>query len=107
SAVEAIHDMGFEADYFVSPFWSPASSRVWNRELAVRLGLLFERVRPEVVVFDGTWPFYGLLEAAAAYGVPHMVWSNLMLYKTGVRKVPVSENLFDVVIRLGEIGAGF
>jgi UDP:flavonoid glycosyltransferase YjiC (YdhE family) len=107
SAVEMIHDMGFEADYFVSRFWSRATSWAWDRQLALRLGMLFERVRPEVVVFDGTWPYRGLLEAAAAYGVPRLVWSNLTLYREGMRKVPVRESRFDLLIRLGEIGSGF
>jgi UDP:flavonoid glycosyltransferase YjiC (YdhE family) len=107
SAIETIHAMGFEADYFVSRFWSRASGWAWDRQLALRLGLMFERVRPEVVVFDGTWPFRGLLDAAAAYGVPRIVWSNLTLYKEGMRKIPVREENFDLVIRLGELGANF
>lgn len=107
SAIDMIEAMGFEADYFVSPFWSRASNRDWNRQLAIRLGMMLERVRPEVVVFDGTWPFAGLLDAAAAAHVPHLVWSNLVLYKKNEGAVPVSESLFDLVIRLGELGTRF
>lgn len=107
SAIEIIHDMGFEADYFVSRFWSRASAWAWDQQLALRLGLLFERVRPEVVVFDGTWPYRGLLHAARAYGVPKLVWSNLVLYKSTMRAVPVSEENFDLVIRLGELGTTY
>jgi UDP:flavonoid glycosyltransferase YjiC (YdhE family) len=107
AAIEMIHDMGFEADYFVSRFWSRASAWAWDQQLALRLGLLFERVRPEVVVFDGNWPYRGLLHAAKAYGVPKLVWSNLILYKKGTRAVPVRDSTFDLVIRLGEIGTVF
>lgn len=107
SAVERIQDMGFEADYLVSRFWSRATAWEWDRQLALRLGMLFERVRPEAVVFDGTWPYRGLLHAARAYGVPRKVWSNLTLYKKGMREVPVSENNFDLVIQLGELGSSF
>src|SRR5690606_29361015 len=107
SAVDKIHDMGFEADYLVSHAWSRASNLHWNRQLSLRLGLLLERVRPNVLVFDGTWPFRGMLHAAAAHGIPRMVWSNLRLYKQGVRTVPVSESNFDLVVRLGEIGDSF
>jgi UDP:flavonoid glycosyltransferase YjiC (YdhE family) len=107
SAIEMIHDMGFEADYFVSRFWSRATSWAWDRQLALRLGMLFERVRPEVVVFDGTWPYRGLLEAAGAYGVPRLVWSDLTLYKQGRRKIPVRESEFDLIIQLGELGTRF
>ena len=105
SAIEMIHDAGFEADYFVSRFWSRASGWAWDQQLALRLGLFFERVRPDVVVFDGTWPYRGLLHAADVYGVPKLVWSNLVLYKSGMRAVPVPESRFDLVLRLGEIGS--
>jgi len=54
SAIEIIEEMGFPADYFVSPNWSRTSSADWNRELCFRLGLMLEHVRPEVIVFDGT-----------------------------------------------------
>ena len=107
SAIEIINDMGFEADYLVSRFWSRASPWAWDQELSQRLGMLFERVEPQAVVFDGTWPYRGLLNAATAYGVPRLIWSNLTLYRKGMREVPVSENNFDLVIRLGEIGARF
>src|SRR5690606_31554535 len=64
-------------------------------------------VRPQVIVFDGTWPFAGLLDAAAAARVPYLVWSNLVLYKKNEGAVPISEDLFDLVIRLGELGSRF
>lgn len=107
SAVEIINDMGFEADYFVSEFWSRAHINAWNRELAVRLGLVLEEVRPTAVVFDGTWPFHGFMDACDAYGVPFRIWSNRGLHKAGFEPVPVKENDFDLVLRVGEIGAAF
>lgn len=107
SAVEKIHEMGFEADYFVSPSWSRTRHRYWTQQLAYRLGLLLERVRPQVLVFDGTWPSPGLLHAAAAHGLPHIVWSDLTMYREDMHPVPVSESCFDLVIRLGEIGGRF
>ena len=107
SALEMIHDMGFEGDYFVSRFWSRASGWAWDQQLSLRLGMLFERVRPDIVVFDGTWPYRGMLNAVKAYGATKLVWSNLVLYKQGTRAVPIRENVFDLMIRLGEIGTPF
>lgn len=107
SAIDMIHEMGFEADYLVSRFWSRASSWAWDQQLALRLGLLFERVCPQAVVFDGTWPYRGLMHAAKVYGIPSLVWSNLSLYKREMREVPVRENCFDLLISLGEIGSTF
>lgn len=107
SAVEIIHDMGFEADYFVSEFWSRSHINAWNRELAVRVGLMLEEVRPTAVVFDGTWPFHGFMDACDAYGVPLRVWSNRSLHREDFEPVPVEESAFDLVIQPGEIGAAF
>lgn len=98
--------MDFVADYFVSPFWSGSTTYDWNCELAVRFGLMLERARPEVVVFDGTWPFQGFLAACRAYNHPlKLVWSNRGLLKKGAKEVPVDESLFDLIIVPGELGA--
>ena len=107
SAVEFIHDMGFEADYFVSEFWSRSHINAWNRELAIRVGLMLEEVRPAAVVFDGTWPFHGFMHACDKYGVPLRVWSNRGLHKEDFEPVPVKESAFDLVIQPGEVGANF
>lgn len=107
SAVEIIHDMGFEADYFVSEFWSRSHINAWNRELAVRFGLMLEEVRPAAVVFDGTWPFLGFMHACDLRRVPIRVWSNRGLHKEDFEPVPVEENAFDLVIQPGEIGEQF
>jgi len=107
SAIEVIHDMGFEADYFVSHFWSRSDINAWNRELAVRFGLMLEEVRPAAVVFDGTWPFHGFMDACTVYGVPVRVWSNRGLHKADFEPVPVEESAFDLVIQPGEIGSSF
>lgn len=107
SAIEMIEAMGFEADYYVSHYWSGNTSYDWNQELAVRFGLMLERVRPDVVVFDGTWPFQGFMAACGAYGKPVMVWSNRGLLKPEVKSVPVDEALFDLIIVPGELGDSF
>lgn len=107
SAIHVIHEMGFEADYFVSRFWSRARARAWNRELARRLGMVLERVRPEMVVFDGPAPYPGFLAATRTWGVPRMVWSHRGLYKRFSPGQPVSDRAFDLVIEPGEIGSAY
>lgn len=107
SAIEAIHGMGFEADYFVSEFWSRSHINAWNRELAVRFGLMLEEVKPVAVVFDGTWPFVGFMHACDQYGVPIRIWSNRGLHKEDMVPVPVKETEFDLVIEPGEVGCDF
>lgn len=105
SAIEIMEGMGFEAEYFVSHYWSRNTSYQWNCELAIRFGMMLERVRPDVVVFDGTWPFQGFMTACNAYGRPALVWSNRGLFKDGTQSVKVDQEAFDLVIRPGELGA--
>ncbi len=105
SAIEIIEEMGFEADYFVSPYWSTNSTFSWNSELAVRFGLVLERVRPSVVVFDGTWPFQGFRAACEAYGTPALAWSNRGLLKADTPPIPVDDAAFDLIIQPGELNA--
>ncbi|WP_165176567.1 UDP-N-acetylglucosamine--N-acetylmuramyl-(pentapeptide) pyrophosphoryl-undecaprenol N-acetylglucosamine transferase [Desulfovibrio sp. ZJ369] len=105
SAMEVVEEMGFAGDYFVSPLWSVNATYDWNCELAARFGMMLERTRPDVVVFDGTWPFQGFLAACRAYGHPlRLVWSNRGLLKKDAKTVPVDKSLFDLLIRPGELG---
>lgn len=107
SAIEIIHEMGFEADYFVSDFWTRSHVNAWNSELAIRFGLLLEEVRPHAVLFDGTWPFHGFMDACHARRVPVRIWSRRGLHKADFPPVPVDEESFELVIEPGEIGAAF
>ena len=108
SAIETIEGFGFEAEYFVSPYWSDTASYVWNSELAVRFGMVLEQVQPAVVVFDGTWPFEGFLSALISYGKrPKVVWSSRGLVRNARADLESTEALFDLVIEPGELGAGF
>lgn len=108
SAIEYIEAMGFVADYFVSPFWSCNTTYDWNTELAVRFGMMLEYIRPDVVIFDGTWPFQGFLAACRAYRHPlKLVWSNRGLLKKGTKKVPVDESLFALIVVPGELGTAY
>lgn len=107
SAIEIIEEMGFEADYFVSHFWSASHINAWNRELAVRFRLMLEEVQPHAVVFDGTWPYHGFMDACDIHGVRARVWSNRGLHKKNFGPVPVKETAFDLVVRPGELGNKF
>lgn len=105
SAIEIIEEMGFPADYFVSPNWSRTSSADWNRELCFRLGLILEHVRPSVIVFDGTWPYQGFINACREYGKAKIVWSHRGLHQADKAKsFPHQKNMFSLIIKPGEVG---
>lgn len=111
SALEFVESMGFTAEYFISPFWSCNTTYHWNTELAVRLGLLLEHIQPEVIVFDGTWPFQGFLSTCKAYRnhghTLKMVWSKRGFLKNTAKVCPVDERLFDMILEPGELGCEY
>ncbi len=107
SAIEIIERMGedtpFNAEYYVSQFWSTNSNYTWNNELAFRLSMVLEHVQPHVIVFDGTWPYQGFLGACKAYGKAKLVWSHRGLFKEGTQKPPVDPHFFDLILEPGEL----
>ncbi len=107
SAMEFIEHMGFQGEYFVSQFWADASNSAWNKELCFRLGLFLDHIQPEIIVFDGTWPYGGFRSACSTYGKARLVWSYRGLFKKGIKKAPVSEKDFSLVIKPGELGDTF
>lgn len=108
SACEIIESFDFMAEYFISPFWSQNNSFTWNMELAYRFSLTLNHVQPDVVVFDGTWPFQGFLSACASYTKPlKKIWSKRGLLKGGVKQCPVPETDFDAILSPGEVDTDY
>lgn len=105
SAVGVIEDMGFQAEYFISPLWSSNTSYCWNSELSVRVGGFLEQTRPDIIVFDGVWPYQGFMSGCRAYG-RHLkiVWSHRGLLKDKSRNTHVDMSRFALTIRPGELG---
>lgn len=105
SAMEMIEHFELKGDYFISPFWTANNTFQWNSELALRFGLLLEHLRPNAIVFDGTWPFQGFMHACKAYaGRPAMIWSRRGLYGNNARQTTVDISCFDLVLEPGELG---
>lgn len=105
-AIGAVEEMGFEADYFLSPFWTVNSSTNWNRELCMRLALMLEEIEPDILLFDGTFPYLGLRRALEAYKKPlKLIWSRRGLFKA--RKIELKDftKIFDLIIQPGELDA--
>ncbi|MFP4636587.1 MAG: glycosyltransferase, partial [Nitriliruptoraceae bacterium] len=102
---QVVADAGYPVEYLASRAISGASSDPWHRFLRERAGELIERYDVRAVVFDGTWPYRGLMEAAEDH--PHVlrVWSRRAMWRAGVTN-PVIEHerdRFDLVVEPGEL----
>lgn len=82
-------------------------SRRWNALLLRRLRAELDRLRPDVVVFDGAYPYSGVLDAVAERGGVRLVWSRRGMWKPdqGAAQLARCAGAVDLVVQPGEVAA--
>ncbi|MCP3426192.1 hypothetical protein NBM05_09275 [Rothia sp. AR01] len=104
-AVPVVAKFGFPYVYIASKNETGMKPSVWNAYSESRFREEFALLKPDVLIFDGTWPYRGLLNAAAAEGV-RMVWSRRGMWREGVADRALSAAVnFDGIIQPGEFAA--
>lgn len=80
--------------------------RSWNGYLRERLRPLIHSLRPVALVFDGTWPYEGLLEASMADTSLSMVWMRRGMWKHATGTAALGKaSWFELVIEPGDLAA--
>jgi UDP:flavonoid glycosyltransferase YjiC (YdhE family) len=108
-AVPVVAEHGFAWQYVPSRADLAIGPRRWNRQFARRLEAVLARERPEVVVFDGTYPYDGLFTAARwarrRHGLPvRLVWSRRPMWRLGGESDQLSRSShFDLIVEPGEL----
>jgi hypothetical protein len=104
-AVPVVAKFGFPYVYIASKNETGMSPAAWNAYSEARFREEFALLKPDVLIFDGTWPYRGLLNAAAAEGV-RMVWSRRGMWRETVADRALSAAVnFEGVIQPGEFSA--
>jgi UDP:flavonoid glycosyltransferase YjiC (YdhE family) len=105
-AVPVVGDEGFAWEYIPSRGDLGLGPRRWNVLLERRMTALLRRERPAALVFDGTFPYDGVLDAAAAVGGTALVWSRRGMWRPrlGSRQLRRADR-FDLVIEPGELAS--
>ena len=104
---KVVDDAGYLVEYLASRSISGARAVAWHPMLRARVGELIERYDVRAVVFDGTWPYQGILDAAADHPHVQLIWSRRAMWRHGVSN-PVLDHerdRFDLVIEPGELAA--
>ena len=74
----------------------------WNAMCQEMLTLVLETHRPQSFVFDGAFPYRGMLDALATIDVPQKVWVRRGMFRKGT-SVPVDAiGRFDVIVHPGD-----
>ena len=73
-------------------------SESWNSMVQEMLSLVLETHRPQSFVFDGTFPYRGMLDALDTIDVPQKVWMRRGMFRKG-SSIPVdSIGKFDLIV---------
>ena len=99
---------GFGYEYCPSRAALDMDTRSWNVMFEARFIEIMERHRPAAVVFDGTWPYLGLVAARPRFPEIRFVWSRRGMWKAGASPEQLDKAaVFDLVIEPGEFAAPF
>ncbi|MFJ2519787.1 glycosyltransferase [Cellulosimicrobium cellulans] len=107
SAVPVVGSYGYPFEYIASSGAMEVGWKGWNSYLIERLELTLERIRPEAVVFDGTVPYGGLLEAMNRYACAR-VWVRRGMWKSSASAKSLERaKAFDLVIEPGDYARAY
>lgn len=101
-ALPIVRSEGFFAEYFSSRDAGDETASQWNGRLARRIRDLLEAYDPAVVVFDGTYPYAGLLQALRGADVKR-VWCRRGMWRAGEGRGSLRfEPEFHAILQPGE-----
>lgn len=106
-AVPVVATFGFAYEYV--PFNSAlrVGSKAWNAYFAQRLSWALSTYEPAVVVFDGVWPYLGLLKALRRSDA-RKVWVRRGMWKQHVPARQLDSAVdFDCVIEPGDYASAY
>ncbi|KQN93387.1 hypothetical protein ASE96_18055 [Arthrobacter sp. Leaf69] len=107
-AVPVVAAQGFSYEYIASRGDMGCTPSEWNRYAAERFTHAFADFEPDVIVFDGTWPYAGFMSALKTTQAKK-VWSRRGMWKSAVtdKSIKMSSSAFDLIVEPGEYAASF
>ncbi len=105
-AAGVIAEAGFPVDYMPSHLALKLRSEPWNDSLARRLDQAVSLFEPDLLVFDGSLPYRGLMALRQARGDLGWVWIRRAFWRADHDPLGIDrEEAFDLLIEPGELAA--
>jgi hypothetical protein len=102
-----LSDEGF-LTYHMPPRYkySEMEPRVWNTLIEEMIDNVFSLHRPKMFIFDGAFPYRGMLNSIKNKSEMTKIWMRRGMFKVDSRPIPsASINHFDAIIRPGDSSA--
>jgi UDP:flavonoid glycosyltransferase YjiC (YdhE family) len=107
-AVGVVGQYGFPFEYVPSAGATGLPPRRWHKLFTERVADAVARLRPAVVVFDGTWPYDGIARVRDVHPEPRWVWSRRGMWRHGRSTEQLAKAAwFDVVLAPGELAEAY
>lgn len=102
-AAPVVARLGVPVEFLVSQGHAGLGNEDWNALYHHRLLALLEQYRPDIVSFDGTFPYRGLVEATRDRPDLAWVWCRRAMWRAGRGEPALARaGAFDLVVEPGE-----
>lgn len=106
-AAPVVARLGFGYEYLPSSGALSMAPGMWQHMFVDRVSECLTRVRPDVVVFDGTWPYNGIPALRKEHPEIRWVWSRRGMWRKGANTEQVAKaEWFDLVLEPGDFAIG-
>ncbi|WAP52886.1 hypothetical protein OL239_07015 [Arthrobacter sp. ATA002] len=106
-ACGVVAQYGYGFEYIPSKGDLLVDGTQWNQYFSKRFMESLERLSPDVVVFDGTWPYQGIARAVTNYDAK-FVWMRRGMWRSETASTSLVRNTgFDSVIEPGDVASPY
>jgi predicted glycosyltransferase len=96
--------LGLSYEYLPSSKALSMPPRSWRPIFRDRVGDAIDRFDPDVVVFDGTWPYGGMEQIRSEHPEARWVWSRRAMWREGRNQEQLAKtSWFDAVLEPGDL----
>lgn len=107
TGVHIVGDYDIPYEYIGSSGAMGMEPKVWNRYSEQRFNLLLADLEPDVLVFDGTWPYPGLRRAMSRHSM-RKVWMRRAMWKPETTPKSLGWSAeFDLILEPGEFAHAY
>ncbi|MPV50712.1 UDP-N-acetylglucosamine--LPS N-acetylglucosamine transferase [Pseudactinotalea sp. HY160] len=107
-AVPVADRLGYPYEYLPSSGALQVPAGRWKPLFIERVTETIARIRPSVVVFDGTWPYRGIEQIREAEPGPRWLWSRRGMWRHGMNLAQLDKSAwFDAVFEPGDLAAAY
>lgn len=106
-ACAVVAEYGYKYEYIPSKGDLNADGAEWNQYFNQQFMAALDRAKPDVVVFDGTWPYQGITLAIDNYDAK-FVWMRRGMWRQETQSTSLVRNTnFDIVISPGDVAESY